>query len=188
MAARGELVSDRDLDARIAVQTLTSSATRVGLAAEDRRPPLCRRAPGWAEARRVLAPQRDQGREDEHVADRRGRDHQGDHDRAKLAFYSSPAIGGPAGRQVLIIANITGHVYALNLATGATLRTQQPDTAGYWTSPTISQGTITSRPRTASYWPSPSPAPNGSFAFTNPGPVSAFAYPVLPMPGQHRSQ
>jgi eukaryotic-like serine/threonine-protein kinase len=60
----------------------------------------------------------------------------------KLAFYSSPAIGGPAGRQVLIIANITGHVYALNLATGATLWTRQPDTAGYWASPTISQGTI----------------------------------------------
>src|SRR5262249_20702444 len=36
---------------------------------------------------------------------------------------------------------------------------------------------------TASYWPSPSPAPNGSFAFTNPGPVSAFADPVLPMRG-----
>jgi outer membrane protein assembly factor BamB len=60
----------------------------------------------------------------------------------KLAFYSSPAIGGPAGKQVLIIANITGHIYALGLATGATLWTQQPDTAGYWASPTISQGRI----------------------------------------------
>jgi len=39
-------------------------------------------------------------------------------------------------------ANITGHVYALNLATGATRWTRQPDAAGYWASPTISQGTI----------------------------------------------
>jgi outer membrane protein assembly factor BamB len=61
---------------------------------------------------------------------------------SKLAFYSSPAIGGAAGQQVLIIGNLTGHLYALNLATGATLWTQQPDTAGYWASPTISQGTI----------------------------------------------
>jgi outer membrane protein assembly factor BamB len=60
----------------------------------------------------------------------------------KLAFYSSPAIGGPAGQQVLIIGNLTGHVYALNLATGAALWTQEPDTAGYWASPTISEGTI----------------------------------------------
>jgi len=61
---------------------------------------------------------------------------------SKLAFYSSPAIGGPAGLQVLIIGNLTGHLYALNLATGATLWTHQPDTAGYWASPTISQNTI----------------------------------------------
>lgn len=61
---------------------------------------------------------------------------------SKLAFYSSPAIGGAAGQQVLIIGNLTGHLYALNLATGAILWSQQPDTAGYWASPTISQGTI----------------------------------------------
>ena len=58
------------------------------------------------------------------------------------AFYSSPAITGAAGQQVLITGNLTGHLYALSLATGATLWTQQPDTAGYWSSPTISQGTI----------------------------------------------
>jgi outer membrane protein assembly factor BamB len=61
---------------------------------------------------------------------------------SKLAFYSSPAIGGAAGQQVLIIGNLTGHLYALNLATGAILWNQQPDTAGYWSSPTVSQGTI----------------------------------------------
>jgi outer membrane protein assembly factor BamB len=61
---------------------------------------------------------------------------------SKLAFYSSPAIGGAAGQQVLIIGNLTGHLYALNLATGAILWSQQPDTAGYWASPAVSQGTI----------------------------------------------
>ena len=61
---------------------------------------------------------------------------------SKLAFYSSPAIGGAPGQQVLIIGNLTGHLYALSLATGADLWNQQPDTAGYWASPTISQGTI----------------------------------------------
>jgi len=35
-----------------------------------------------------------------------------------------------------------GEVRALDLATGAILWSQQPDTAGYWASPTISQGTI----------------------------------------------
>ena len=52
MAARGELVCDRDLDARIAVQALIGSGTLAGPAAEDRKPPSCRRAPGWAGTRR----------------------------------------------------------------------------------------------------------------------------------------
>jgi outer membrane protein assembly factor BamB len=43
---------------------------------------------------------------------------------------------------VLVIANITGHMYALDLATGATLWTQQLTTAGIWSSPAISRGTI----------------------------------------------
>ncbi len=61
---------------------------------------------------------------------------------SKLAFYSSPAIGGASGQQVLIIGNLTGHLYALSLATGAIRWSKQPDTAGYWASPAISQGTI----------------------------------------------
>jgi outer membrane protein assembly factor BamB len=58
------------------------------------------------------------------------------------AFYASPAIVGPAGQQVLITANITGHIFALDLATGKTLWTQTADSAGIWSSPAISQGTI----------------------------------------------
>jgi len=58
------------------------------------------------------------------------------------AFYASPAVVGPAGEQVLIIANITGHLYALDLATGKTLWTQDADGAGIWSSPAVSQGTI----------------------------------------------
>jgi outer membrane protein assembly factor BamB len=61
---------------------------------------------------------------------------------SQTAFYSSPAVSGPAGDQVLITGNLKGDLYALNLATGATLWTQRPDTAGYWSSPTVSQGTI----------------------------------------------
>jgi eukaryotic-like serine/threonine-protein kinase len=58
------------------------------------------------------------------------------------AFYASPAVVGPAGKQVLITASITGHIYALNLATGQTLWTQTADSAGIWSSPAVSQGTI----------------------------------------------
>lgn len=57
-------------------------------------------------------------------------------------IYGSPAITGPAGQQVVITANLAGHLYALNPATGAALWTQQPSSAAYWSSPTISQGTI----------------------------------------------
>jgi outer membrane protein assembly factor BamB len=58
------------------------------------------------------------------------------------AFYASPAVVGPPGEQVLIIANITGHIYALDLATGQTLWTQTADSAGIWSSPAVSQNTI----------------------------------------------
>ena len=57
-------------------------------------------------------------------------------------FYASPAIVGPPGEQVLITANITGHIFALDLATGKTLWTQTADSAGIWSSPTVSQKTI----------------------------------------------
>ena len=58
------------------------------------------------------------------------------------AFYASPAVVGAPGQQVLITASITGHIYALNLATGQTLWTQLADSAGIWSSPAVSQGTI----------------------------------------------
>jgi outer membrane protein assembly factor BamB len=57
-------------------------------------------------------------------------------------FYASPAIAGPAGQQVLVIGDNAGRLYALNLATGATVWTTRPITAGFWASPAISQGTI----------------------------------------------
>ncbi len=57
-------------------------------------------------------------------------------------IYASPAISGPAGQQVLITGNLTGHLYALNPVTGATLWTQRPSKTGYWSSPAVSQGTI----------------------------------------------
>jgi outer membrane protein assembly factor BamB len=60
----------------------------------------------------------------------------------KAGIYASPAISGPAGQQVLIIGNLAGHLFALNPVTGATLWTQQPSKAAFWSSPTISQGTI----------------------------------------------
>jgi len=55
-------------------------------------------------------------------------------------FFASPAVTGPSGRQVLLIGDTTGHLYALNLATGATVWTQQPSTRGFWGSPAVSQG------------------------------------------------
>ena len=58
------------------------------------------------------------------------------------AFYASPAVIGPPGQQVLITASISGHLYALNLATGNTLWTQRANNAGIWSSPAVSQGTI----------------------------------------------
>ena len=57
-------------------------------------------------------------------------------------FYSSPAVVGPPGEQVLITANINGRIFALDLATGKTLWTQTADSAGIWSSPAVSQDTI----------------------------------------------
>lgn len=57
-------------------------------------------------------------------------------------FYASPAITGPSGHQVLVIGDNAGRLYALNLATGATIWTKRPQTAGFWASPAVSQGAI----------------------------------------------
>ena len=54
----------------------------------------------------------------------------------KAGIYASPAITGPAGQQVLITANLPGHLYALNPVTGKTLWTLQPGKSAYWSSPT----------------------------------------------------
>jgi outer membrane protein assembly factor BamB len=56
-------------------------------------------------------------------------------------FYASPAVTGPAGRMVLVDADNAGHLWVLNLATGATLWTQKP-AWGFWVSPTVSHGAI----------------------------------------------
>ena len=56
-------------------------------------------------------------------------------------FYASPAITGPAGRQVLMIGSNEGTLYALNLATGATLWAQLA-AKGFLASPAISQGAV----------------------------------------------
>ncbi len=58
------------------------------------------------------------------------------------AFYASPAVVGAPGQQVLITANITGSVYALNLANGNTVWIHEADSAGIWSSPAVSQNTI----------------------------------------------
>ena len=50
-------------------------------------------------------------------------------------FYSSPAISGPAGQQVLITASLHRHLYAFNLANGNTLYTHEADGAGISSSP-----------------------------------------------------
>jgi len=42
---------------------------------------------------------------------------------------------------VLIIGNLAGNLYALNPVTGAILW-KQSGTAAYWSSPSVSQGTI----------------------------------------------
>ena len=59
---------------------------------------------------------------------------------ASSTFFGSPAVTGPIGRQVLVAGSIEGSLYALNLATGATLWTQNPDNSGFWGSPAVSQG------------------------------------------------
>ncbi len=61
---------------------------------------------------------------------------------SQSTFYGSPAVTGPAGRQVLVIGSNAGSLYALSLATGATVWTQQPSRSGFWASPAISQGAI----------------------------------------------
>jgi len=60
----------------------------------------------------------------------------------KRAFYASPAVVGAPGQQVLITANITGSIYALNLANGNTVWIHNADSAGIWSSPAVSQNTI----------------------------------------------
>jgi hypothetical protein len=60
----------------------------------------------------------------------------------KRAFYASPAVVGAPGQQVLITANITGSIYALNLANGNTVYIHNADSAGIWSSPAASQNTI----------------------------------------------
>ena len=59
---------------------------------------------------------------------------------SRATFFASPAVTGPLGRQVLVIGSNGGSLYALNLATGATVWTQRPGTSGYWGSPAVSQG------------------------------------------------
>ena len=59
---------------------------------------------------------------------------------AQATFFDSPAVTGPAGRQVLVAGSTAGSLYALSLATGATLWTQKPGNSGFWGSPAVSQG------------------------------------------------
>lgn len=59
-----------------------------------------------------------------------------------VTCYASAAITGPAGQQVLVLANDKGRVYALSLATGATVWTMRPTTSEILASPAISQGSI----------------------------------------------
>ena len=59
---------------------------------------------------------------------------------SRATFFDSPAVTGPAGRQVLVAASTEGTMYALSLATGATLWGQKPDHSGFWGSPAVSQG------------------------------------------------
>jgi outer membrane protein assembly factor BamB len=60
---------------------------------------------------------------------------------AGSTFYASPAVTGPPGRLVLVDADNAGHLYVLNLTTGATLWVQKP-AWGFWASPTVSHGAI----------------------------------------------
>ena len=62
------------------------------------------------------------------------------HALSQATFFDSPAVTGPVGRQVLVAASTQGSLYALSLATGATLWTQKPDNSGFWGSPAVSQG------------------------------------------------
>jgi outer membrane protein assembly factor BamB len=59
---------------------------------------------------------------------------------SQATFFDSPAVTGPIGRQVLVAGSTEGTLYALSLATGATLWTQKPDNSGFWGSPAVSQG------------------------------------------------
>jgi len=60
---------------------------------------------------------------------------------SSATFYSSPAVTGPGGQQVLLIGDTTSTLYALNLATGATVWSQVRN-SGYFASPAVSQGAI----------------------------------------------
>jgi len=64
------------------------------------------------------------------------------HALSQAVFYASPAVTGPAARQVLMIGSNEGTLYALSLATGATLWAQQAARGGFWASPAISQGAV----------------------------------------------
>ncbi|HEV2376666.1 MAG TPA: PQQ-binding-like beta-propeller repeat protein [Streptosporangiaceae bacterium] len=59
-----------------------------------------------------------------------------------VTFYASAAVTGPAGQQVLVVANDRGRVYALSLADGATVWTTRPTAKAILASPAISQGSI----------------------------------------------
>ena len=41
---------------------------------------------------------------------------------------------------MLLIGDFTGHLYALNLATGAAMWTRQPSRSGFWGSPAVANG------------------------------------------------
>jgi outer membrane protein assembly factor BamB len=63
------------------------------------------------------------------------------HVMSQYTFYASPAISGPPAHRVLITASITGTLYALNPAGGATIWSKKV-AKGIWGSTAISQGTI----------------------------------------------
>jgi outer membrane protein assembly factor BamB len=60
----------------------------------------------------------------------------------QYTFYCSAAISGPAGHRVLIIAGISGTMYALNLQADGAILWQKKVNSGMWGSVAISQGTI----------------------------------------------
>jgi outer membrane protein assembly factor BamB len=59
--------------------------------------------------------------------------------KSQSTFYATPSVTGPSGQQVIVIGSNEGSLYALSLASGATVWTQKP-TSGFWGSAAISQG------------------------------------------------